>query len=95
MSSPSISWGLEGDDVILGVHHAALNLGSWPPHNVELVEELNNAHLRLPIRIHITDSDIALGLEVGHVEFEELGVNAQIGNVMDLSKAEGRCLHSN
>lgn len=86
---------LQSNDILLQVHDWAVNLGSGPFDEVEVVEEFDDCELRGSILVNIPDGDVAFGLEVSHVELEEFGVNFEVGNVLDFSKLKWWVLHSN
>jgi len=71
------------------MHNGTFDFTSWSSDEVELVEEFDNGELGSSILINISDGDISLGLEVGDIEFEELRIKAQVGEVLDLSEIEG------
>jgi len=96
MASTSFHRGLQGNDVFLEMHNGTFDFTSWSSDEVELVEEFDNGELGSSILIDISDGDVSLGLEVGDIEFEELRIKAQVGEVLDLSELEGDCtLHLN
>lgn len=86
----------QGHDILLEVHDAAVDLGAGPADDVELIEEFDGGELRGAVLVSVADGDVSLGLEVRDVELEVLGVDAQRGQVLDLSELEGNhALHSN
>lgn len=86
----------QGHDILLEVHDAAVDLGAGPADDVELIEEFDGGELRGAVLVSVADGDVSLGLEVSDVELEVLGVDAQRGQVLDLSELEGNhALHSN
>jgi hypothetical protein len=58
------------------VHDGAVDLGAGPADDVELVEEFNDRQLGGAVLVGVSDGDVAFGLQVGDVEFEELRVYA-------------------
>ena len=87
---------LQGNDVFLEMHDGTLDFTSGPSDDVELVEELDDGELGSAILICISDRDVSLGLEMGHIELEELRIETQVSKILDLSELEGNCsLHLN
>ena len=76
MSLASFHGCFEGHDVVLKVHDWALDFASGSSGDVEFVEEFDHSELGCSIGIDISDGNISFRLEVGHVEFKELGVES-------------------
>ena len=95
VASPALHRSFKSHNVLLEVHDRAIDFCARSANDVELIEKLNDSELRGAILVGVPDGDVPFGLEVGDVELEELGVEAEVGEVLYLSVLEGGSLHSN
>jgi hypothetical protein len=88
VSLSSFNFRLQGHDVLLEVHDAAIDNDSRAADNVEFIEEFDDGDLGEAVLVGVADGDVTLGLEVGDVELEELGIEAEVGEVLNLTELE-------